>query len=55
MKLTLENDNIFITEIVLNTICNYRCSYCSPPNWAGKTRLDNNDILNDNADNRFNY
>ena len=45
MKLTIENDNIFITDIVLNTICNYRCSYCSPSLWAGKTRLDNNDIL----------
>ena len=45
MKLTLENDNIFITDIMLSTICNYRCSYCMPSLWAGKTRLDNNDIL----------
>jgi len=45
MKLTLENNNIFITEIVLNTICNYRCSYCTPALYQGGHRLNDNDIL----------
>ena len=45
MKLTLENNNIFIIEIVLNTICNYRCSYCTPALYQGGHRLNDNDIL----------
>jgi len=45
MKLVQEDENQYILEIELTTNCNYRCYYCTPNLYAGKTQLDYKDIL----------
>ena len=52
MRITNNNPDCGIVNIMLHDVCNYKCSYCHPYHYGGKNRWPADwenyvDLLND--------